>query len=99
MMQALSRKSLPLNSNRSWYALNTRDTRLTGYLTIPTLDFGQNWYIKDGSDYMSQSQTQIQRNNSILLATGLSTLTMNLNSESKHLVYTGAGTGGMLLQL
>ena len=45
------------------------------------------------------SQSQIQCNNSILCDTGSNILIMNTNNESKHLAYTGAGTGGMLLQL
>ena len=45
---------------------------------------------------MSQSQIQVQCNNSILFDTGTSTLTLNTNNESKHLAYTGAGTGGIL---
>ena len=99
MMQALSNNSIPLNNNISFYVINTRNTSLTDYLSIPTLGFESNFYTKDGNNYMSQSQIPIQCNNSILFDTGLSTLQMNSNNESKHLAYTGAGTGGKLLEL
>ena len=99
MMQALTNNSIPLNSNISFYVVNTGNTGLTGYLSIPTLGFGQNLYIKDGNNLMRQSQIQVHCNNSKLFDTGTSTLTLNTNSESKHLAYTVARTGGMLLQL
>ena len=47
MMQALTSNSVPLNSNISVYAISTRNTSLTAYLTVPSLSFGSNFYIKD----------------------------------------------------
>ena len=42
MMQALTSNSVPLNSNISVYAISTRNTSLTAYLTIPSLSFWVN---------------------------------------------------------
>ena len=63
MMQALPSNYVPLNSNISVYAISTRNTSLTGYLTIPASSFGSNFYIKDSSDLLSNSQIQLQCNN------------------------------------
>ena len=68
MMQALASNSIPLNSNISVYAISTRKTSLTGYLNLPSLSFGQHFYIKDFSNLMSNSQIQLQCNNGNVLA-------------------------------
>ena len=36
MMQALTSNSVPFNSNISVYAISTRNTSLTGYLSLPS---------------------------------------------------------------
>ena len=68
MMQALTSNYVPLNSNISVYAISTRNASLTAYLTIPSLSFGSNFYIKDFSNLMSMSQIQLQCNNVKVLA-------------------------------
>ena len=99
MMQALTSNSVPLNSNISVYAISTRNTSLTGYLTIPSLSFGSNFYIKDFSNLMSMPQIQLQCNNGNVFSTGNTTLTMNTNNQSVHICSAGNGTNGTLLQL
>ena len=46
MMQALTSNSIPLNSNISVYAISTRNTSLSGYLTVPALSFGSKFILK-----------------------------------------------------
>ena len=99
MMQALTSNSIPLNSNISVYAISTRNTSLTGYLTIPALSFGSNFYIKGFSNLMSMSQIQLQCNNGNVLSTGNTTLTMNTNNQSVHICSAGNGTNSTLLVL
>ena len=97
MMQALTSNSIPLNSNISVYAISTRNTSLTAYLTIPSLSFGSNFYIKDFSNVMSMSQIRLQCNNGNVFSTG--NTTMNTNNQSVHICGAGNGTNGTLLQL
>ena len=72
---------------------------LTGCLTIPTVSFGTNFYIKYMSALMIQSQIQIQANNSNVFDVGGSTLTFNTNNQSVHICNVGNGSNGTLLQL
>ena len=99
MMQALSTNSIPLNSNISLYAISTKNTSLTGFLTIPSLSFGTNFFIKDFSNLMSHSQIQLQCNNGNVFDTGNTTLTMNTNNQSIHICSLGSASNGTLLQL
>ena len=99
MMQALTSNSVPLNSNISLYAISTRNTSLTAYLTIPSISFGSKFYIEDFSYLMSMSQVQLQCNNGIVFSTGNTTLTMNTNNQSVHIFSAGNGTNWTLLQL
>ena len=99
MMQALTSNSVPLNSNISVYTISTRNTTLTTYLTIPSLSFGSNFYIKDFSNLMSMSQIQLRCNNGNVFSTGNTTLTMNTNNQSVHICSAGNGIKGTLLQL
>ena len=71
--------------NISVYTISTRNTSLTGYLTIPALSFGSNIYIKYFSNLMSNSQIQLQCNNGNVFGTGNTTLTMNTNNQSVHI--------------
>ena len=81
------------------YAISTRNTSLTGYLTIPALSFGSNFYIEDFSNLMSNSEIQLQCNNGNVFSTGNTTLTLNTNNQSVHICSTGNGTNRTLLQL
>ena len=99
MMQALTSNSIPLNSNVSVYAISTRNTSLTAYLTIPSLSFASNLYIKDFSNLMSMSQIQLQCNNGNVFSTGNTALTMNTNNQSVHICSAGNGTNATLLTL
>ena len=99
MMQALTSNSIPLNSNISVYAISTWNTSLTAYLTIPSLSFGSNFYIKDFSNLMSMSQIQLQCNTGNVFYTGNATLTINTNNQSIHICNAGNGINGTLLQL
>ena len=99
MMQALTTNSIPLNSNISVYAISTRKISLTGYLSLPSLSFGTNFYIKDFSNLMSNSQIQLKCNNGNIFSTGNTTLTMNTNTQSVHICGAGNGTSSKLLEL
>ena len=99
MMEALSSNYIPLNSNISVYAISTRKTSLTGYLIIPALSFGSNFYIKDFSNLMSNSQIQLECNNGNVFSTGNTTLTMNTNNQSVHICSAGNGINSTLLTL
>ena len=59
MMEASSSNSLPLNSNISVYVISSRNSSLTGCLSMPSLSFGSNFYIKDFklNEYVTESIT------------------------------------------
>ena len=79
------------------YTISTRNTSLTGYLTFPALSFGSNFYIKDCSNLMSNSQMQLQCNKGNIFSTGNNTLTMNTNIQSVHICSAVNGTKCTLL--
>ena len=63
------------------------------------MSVGSNFYIKDFSNLMSNSQIQLQCNNCNVFSTGNTTLTMNTHNQSVHICNAGNGTNGTLLQL
>ena len=99
MMQSLTSNSNRLHSNIPLHAMATRNTSLLGYLTITTLNFGSNFYIKYFSNYMNQSQIQLYYINGNTFSTGVSIINMNTNNQNLHVAYAGGGYIGICLTL
>jgi hypothetical protein len=99
-MQSLSANYIPLSNNVNCYVIYTRNNSLTGYVSIPSsLNFGQQFYLKDGGGFMNVSRIQISAINSIAFDGGATTYTMSSANQSVHFVYTGGGTGGNLFTI